>query len=131
VFIDASAMVAIIANEAEGNSLRLKLKATKHRHISGMVIYEAVLALIRIKDVRKSEALEIFDEFVKRYAIKTMDIDRRLSEMALEVFERFGKGNHPARLNIGDCYSYACAKALKQPLLYKGDDFSQTDISKA
>jgi ribonuclease VapC len=131
VFIDASAMVAIIANETEGNSLRLKLKATKHRHISGMVIYESVLALVRIKGSRNSEALEILDEFVKRYAIKTMDIDRRLSEMALEVFERFGKGNHPARLNMGDCYSYACAKALKQPLLYKGDDFSKTDISKA
>ena len=48
---------------------------------------------------------------------------------AIETFERFGRGNHPARLNMGNCFAYACARTLGVPLLFKGDDFAQTDIS--
>jgi ribonuclease VapC len=50
---------------------------------------------------------------------------------ALDAFERFGKGRHPAALNLGDCFAYACARLAGAPLLYKGDDFPQTDIETA
>ena len=51
--------------------------------------------------------------------------------LALEAFERFGKGRHPAALNFGDCFAYARARSARAPLLYKGDDFAQTDIETA
>ena len=133
MFIDASALVSMIANESDGPELRKKMRATKHRHISGMVVYETVLALIRKKGKSRTETLAEVNEFIVRNAIRFMNpgIDQDLSELALEAFERYGKGNHVAGLNMGDCFAYACAKRLKQPLLFKGDDFSKTDILKA
>lgn len=133
MFIDASALVSIISHEEDGDELRKKMRATKHRNISGVVLYETVLALMRKKGKPRVVVLAEVNEFVKRNAIKLINpgIDQDLSELALEAFERYGKGNHSARLNMGDCFSYACAKRLKQPLLFKGDDFSQTDILKA
>lgn len=131
MFLDASALTGIMANESDADILRQKLRSSKRRYVSGIVIYETVLALLRIKSKSRAEALHEVNAFVELNAIKCIDIGLDLSELALEAFERFGKGTHPARLNMGDCYSYACAKHLKLPLLYKGNDFSQTDILKA
>ncbi len=131
MFIDASALTGIIANEVDGRVLRQKLQLDKRPHISGIVIYETVLALIRIKGKPRAEILQEVNAFVELYLIKCIEIDQDLSEFALEAFERFGKGSHPARLNMGDCYSYACAKKLKLALLFKGNDFNKTDILKA
>ena len=130
MFIDASALVSIIANEEDGPELRKRMRATKHRYISGLVVYETVLALIRKKKEKpRAEILREVNEFIKLNAIKFISpaIDQDVSEMALEVFEKYGKGNHPAGLNLGDCFAYACAKRLKQPLLYKGDDFKKIE----
>jgi ribonuclease VapC len=133
MFIAASALVSIIANESDGPELRKKLRTTKHRHISGLVVYETVLALIRKKGKSRVETLAEVNEFISRNAINFISpaIDQDLSELALEAFERYGKGKHVAGLNMGDCFAYACAKRLRQPLLFKGDDFSETDILKA
>ncbi|CAN5295645.1 hypothetical protein BH09PSE1_BH09PSE1_29370 [soil metagenome] len=60
-----------------------------------------------------------------------MSIGASEHRLALEAFDRFGKGRHPAALNMGDCFAYACAKSLAVPLLYKGDDFAQTDVEAA
>ena len=133
MFIDASALVSIIANEPDGPVLRKKMRASKHRHISGLVVYETVLALIRKKGKTRAETLLEVNEFIYRNAIKFISpaIDQDLSELALEAFEKYGKGNHVAGLNMGDCFAYACAKRLKQPLLFKDNDFVETDINKA
>lgn len=131
MFIDASALTGIIANEADCELLRQKLALDKRPHISAIVIYEAVLALMRIKNKPRAEILEEVNAFVKLYQMKCVDIDQDHSELALETFDRFGKGTHPAKLNMGDCFSYACAKKLRQPLLFKGNDFGKTDILKA
>lgn len=64
-------------------------------------------------------------------AITQYSVDAQQSALAAEAFLRFGKGRHPARLNLGDCFSYALAKSLNAPLLYKGDDFAKTDIVSA
>ena len=132
MFIDASAIVAIIANESDRDVLVGKLKQTKHRSVSPIVVFEAVLGLKRIKSKTYDEVLAIVDEFLKIYAIKKMTmIDFTITKDALGAYSQFGKGIHPARLNMGDCFSYACAKKLKQPLLFKGNDFSKTDIQLA
>ena len=56
-------------------------------------------------------------------------IDEAIARLAVDCFQQFGKGRHPAKLNFGDCLSYACAKALGVPLLFKGDDFARTDVN--
>jgi ribonuclease VapC len=129
LFVDASAMVAILANEVDGEELRLKLKSRKKRLVSPIVLFEASLAIRRMKDFTPIEAFGVVDEFVKIYSIVQVAIEPRVGEIAVQAFERYGKGQgHPARLNMGDCFAYACAKVHRVPLLCKGDDFVHTDI---
>ena len=68
------------------------------------------------------------DEFIARAGLEIVPHNRKLAEVAREAFLRFGKGRHLARLNFGDCASYALAKSLNIPLLFKGSDFAKTDI---
>ena len=68
------------------------------------------------------------DDFITRARMQIVPHDRKLAEVAREASLRFGKGRHPARLNCGDCASYAVAKLLNIPLLFKGGDFAKTDI---
>lgn len=131
MFVDASALTGIIASEVDGEALRLKFVSKKRLYVSGIVIYETVLALIRLKGKSRNEALHEVNSYIELYPVHWVEIGKDITELALEAFERFGKGNHSARLNMGDCFSYACAKKLKQPLLFKGNDFSETDILKA
>lgn len=70
-------------------------------------------------------------ELLTRYRIVTVPVDDGFAELAAEVFFRYGKGRHPAGLNYGDCFSYALAKRWKVPLLFKGEDFSKTDVTLA
>ena len=71
------------------------------------------------------------DDFIADYAVDIIPFDEPLSDLAFEAYGRYGKGRHAARLNMGDCAAYALAKARGWPLLYKGDDFSGTDIERA
>jgi len=71
------------------------------------------------------------DDFVADYEIDIVPFDEPLSDLAFEAYGRYGKGRNPARLNMGDCAAYALAKARGWPLLYKGDDFAETDIERA
>lgn len=130
VFVDASAVVAIIANEPDRLELHENLKRYKQRHLSGMVIYESVLALQRLSGANHNQVLELVHGFQRSYAFsrEPVAITQKIAELAIYAFDRYGKGRHPARLNMGDCFSYACARDLKAKLLFKGNDFSQTDI---
>lgn len=71
------------------------------------------------------------DVFLARDAVELVAFDGNLFELARVAFDRFGRGRHPASLNFGDCFAYALAKAHNAPLLYKGDDFTLTDIRPA
>ena len=71
------------------------------------------------------------DDLVEKYEIELIPVTLEQAEAARIAWRRFGKGNHTARLNFGDCFSYALAKTTGEPLLFKGDDFSQTDIQPA
>jgi ribonuclease VapC len=130
VFVDASAVVSIIADEPDRQELHKKLKTYKQRHLSGMVIYESVLALQRMSGATHDQMLELVHGFQHSYAFvgEPVAITQRISELAISAFDKYGKGRHPARLNMGDCFSYACARELKAKLLFKGNDFGQTDI---
>jgi ribonuclease VapC len=129
VFIDASAAVAIILDEPDRAVLHKKLKSSKRRTMSAIASYETVMAIRRVKMLNVREAHNLVLQFQKILAIKLMPIEPRQTEIALDAFARYGRGQgHPAQLNMGDCFSYACAKILKEPLLFKGNDFSHTDI---
>lgn len=129
MYIDASALVAIIAGESDGEDLRRRLKKRKKRSISALSEFEAALALARIRNISVVAALDLVTRFKKIYAITGVDIEPRFSELAIRAFQEYGRGQgHKARLNMGDCFSYACAKNANVPLLYKGDDFVHTDI---
>jgi len=69
-----------------------------------------------------------FDQFLDRAGITVVGVDVEQGKLARQAFSRFGKGRHTAGLNFGDCFSYALAQTLGEPLLYKGDDFSRTDV---
>ncbi len=75
--------------------------------------------------------IETVSEAEIDYKLMFVPFDERMIRIAQEAFLRYGKGRHPAKLNFGDCMSYALAKALDVPLLYKGEDFAATDIESA
>jgi ribonuclease VapC len=68
-----------------------------------------------------------FDRFIRRAGIEVVAVDLEQAEIARQAYRDFGKGRHPAGLNFGDCFSYALAKLIDEPLLFKGTDFSLTD----
>jgi ribonuclease VapC len=131
MFVDASAAVAIIADEADREALRLKLKNQRRRIASPIVAYETSLALGRLKAIAPLEALDLFSEFTKIYAIVQVSIEPRITRVAMQAFENFGKGRHKSQLNMGDCFAYACARVHRVPLLCRGNDFIHTDIELA
>jgi ribonuclease VapC len=90
-----------------------------------------VRAIVREDQVDVLLAAERFDSYLAAANVDIMPIGAREQALAIEAFDRFGKGRHPAALNMGDCFAYACARTLGLPLLYKGDDFGRTDIPAA
>ncbi len=131
MFLDASAIVAILANEPDAAQLGAKLSVSSVRLTSAIAIFETVLAVARLNDVDVERARQVVDRFLHLAEIQIVDITRLEQEAALHAMSRYGKGRHPARLNMGDCFAYACAKTHAAPLLFKGGDFSKTDIAVA
>lgn len=119
----------MVAREPDHEDLQRKLKAHRRRTISAFVVYEATLALARLGDISLADARALVMEFKKVFAVAEVSIELRFAVLAIEAFQRYGRGRgHRAKLNMGDCFAYACAKELKAPLLFKGDDFTHTDI---
>jgi ribonuclease VapC len=130
MFVDASAMVAIVALEPEHTNLVERLEDAVRPVTSPLAVFETVLALVRDKSIGLERARTLMDRFLQRLQIQVLSIEPAILDRALDAHARFGKGRgHPARLNFGDCFAYAMAKQHGVPLLYKGDDFSQTDLA--
>ncbi len=127
MFIDASAIIAIVAREEDAASLAARLDQAREAHISPIVLFEAALGLARISNASPSQIMPLLEQFVAETDATTLPVDAELGRMAIEAFERFGKGRHPAALNLGDCFAYACARRLDTTLLCKGNDFPRTD----
>jgi ribonuclease VapC len=128
MFIDASALTAILLNEQDARELLARMQNYDIRITSPLAVWETVLAVARglRRDVKAAE--EAVEGFLALARITVMPVPSEACSLAIEAFDRFGKGRHPAALNFGDCFAYACAKLAGVPLLYKGDDFPQTDI---
>jgi ribonuclease VapC len=129
VFLDASAIVAIIAMEEDGPSLAGRLGQASHACTSAIAIFEAAVGLARIADAPLADALALVERFLNEANATIAVIDGQTAALAVETLARFGKGCHPAGLNIGDCFAYACARQLDVPLLCKGNDFPRTGIA--
>ncbi|MBA3968462.1 MAG: type II toxin-antitoxin system VapC family toxin [Nitrospirales bacterium] len=123
--IDSSAVLAILNDEPERRIFNETIEKAEICLISAASFVEASIVL----EARKGyEGVRDFDLFVARAEIKLAEVDAEQAEIARTAFRNFGKGRHAANLNFGDCFSYALAKANSLPLLFKGNDFSQTDV---
>ena len=132
MFVDASAMVAIIAREPDAESLTNRLEGASVRYTSAVAVLETVMALSRIGAGSIAQAEQLVRHRLRHADIEEIPITARDSAAALTAYARYGKGQaHPAQLNLGDCFAYACARSRDVPLLFVGNDFSQTDITAA
>jgi ribonuclease VapC len=128
MFVDTSAIVAILLGESDARALSAELEAAPCL-TSSAVRLEACMVLASRRDVSPLRAQHYFDDLESQMGLTEIPIDERIGRSAVECFERYGKGRHPAQLNFGDCLSYACAKAAGMRLLFRGDDFAKTDVN--
>lgn len=131
MFVDTSALVAIIDQETDWKDLLARLEQTDIRLTSPLAIWEAANAMERLRAWGFDEAERAVKSFLDAMEISTIDVTAQIGQEALRAARLYGKGRHPARLNFGDCFAYACAKVLDARLLCRGDDFPQTDIKLA
>ena len=132
MFVDASAIVAILTREPDADALADLLESARSPITSPIAIFEAALGICRKRHASVEEAEADVREFLEVAAIRAVSITETEAETALAAFSRYGKGRgHPAQLNLGDCFAYAVAKNHRTALLFKGDDFSKTDIAPA
>ena len=125
--IDSSALIAILRREPEEQEFRNAVKLASTRLLSASTRVEiGIVALGLAGDGGLKEA----DVLLDTLRVETVPLSADHARLAIDAFWHFGKGRHPAGLNFGDCFSYALAKATGEPLLFKGDDFSRTDIKR-
>jgi ribonuclease VapC len=128
MIVDSSAIVAILRAEPEAGSFATAIYATDKRQISAVSYVEAAIVIDRSRDALASRR---FDDFFRVSRISVETVTLRQAELARAAYRDFGKGRHRAGLNFGDCFAYALAKELDEPLLFKGDDFRHTDVEVA
>lgn len=123
--IDTSAIVAIAQNEPEAPTLEQRIADDPVRFISAATLLEAATVLeTRFGEPGGAE----LDLWLARANVEIVAVEAEHADQARRAWRRYGKGRHPAGLNYGDCFSYALAKLTDEPLLFKGNDFAQTDI---
>jgi ribonuclease VapC len=124
--IETSAIIAVLLNEANAVGIARAIESCSPRLLSAANFLEASIVI----ESRKGEAGgRELDLLIYRAAIEIVAVDQDQAEIARLAWRRFGKGRHPAGLNYGDCFAYALVKSRRLPLLFQGDDFSQTDIT--
>jgi ribonuclease VapC len=132
MFVDASAIAAILTAEPETDTLADLLDAARSPITSPVAVFEAVQGLRRKRHASVAEAQDDVMEFLRVAGVRMVSVGPREVETALDAFGRYGKGSeHPAQLNLADCFAYAVARNFRAPLLFKGEGFSKTDIRPA
>jgi len=126
--IDTSAVIACLFSEPECDAFAEAIDADPVRLISIVGFIEASMVLLGRK---RAEGLSDLRAFLDDGEIQRVAVDARQADLAVDAFRRFGRGRHPAALNIGDCFAYALAKATGEKLLFKGGDFARTDVASA
>ena len=122
--VDPSALIAILFDEPEKPAFASAIDAAADPKVSAVTRVEAMMVYLGRRQSDPADVIALVDIL----GLKTIDVDRAQADKALDAFTRFGKGRHPARLNLGDCFAYALAATLSEPLLFKGGDFLKTDI---
>jgi ribonuclease VapC len=126
--IDTSALMAILLNESDRFLYLSKLMEDSRPVMSAVTVVEAGIVMESRKGDAGARELELL---IFQAGIQVVAVDAEQSHLALAAWRRFGKGRHKASLNLGDCFAYALAKKITQPLLAKGQDFPLTDIELA
>jgi ribonuclease VapC len=125
IVIDSSALLAIYFGEPESVHIVSALREAVERQISSFTFLESSVVALRRTGV---QGRILFDSLCEKSLLKIVPFTEEQLRWARSAWAHFGKGRHPASLNLGDCCSYALAKATGLPLLCKGKDFSQTDL---
>ena len=131
IFVDASAMISMMTGESDADGLADRLEAERQRLCSAISVWETIAGLCRTHTFSVPSARAVVQSFIAANDLRFVGIGEREFELAAQAYAEFGKGRHQAALNMGDCFAYACAKANRAELLFKGDDFSKTDIAPA
>jgi ribonuclease VapC len=129
LFVDASALVAMIADEPERETFIARVEQNGGAFWSAMSCWETVSSLRSSYRFDIDVARREVENSAKVLALQLVAIGDAELAIALDAYRIYGKGRHPARLNMGDCFAYACAKTNGAELLYKGDDFALTDLA--
>lgn len=130
IVVDTSVIVALTMKEPDSKRFRKHIQA-ELTSLSACSYVEASMVAEGRMGAPGRSAFEAMMASLRSEGMLIVALDPRMAELAREGFRRFGKGRHPARLNFGDCFAYALAKALDAPLLYKGADFDKTDVKRA
>lgn len=129
MFIDASAIVAILTRAPDADALADALEAARSPITSPIATFEAALGLCRRRHATVAEAMADVQAFLTIAGVRTVSITGKEAETALDAFARYGTGSgHPAQLTPGACFAYAVARNYRTPLLATGDTFDKTDI---
>ena len=123
--LDTSALLAILLNESDASVFRLALDADPIRLLSAANLVEAAIVIeARVGEAGGRE----LDLLLHKASIEVVGVDAGQADLARHAYRQFGKGRHLAGLNYGDCFAYALSQSAGEPLLFKGDDFSNTDV---
>jgi ribonuclease VapC len=126
--LDTSALLVILLDEPESPAYRQAIEEDRTRLLSAASLLEAALVVeTRFGEPGGRE----LDLLLHKAGVQVVAVDRDQAELGREAYRRFGKGRHPAGLNFGDCFPYALSVVSGEPLLYKGGDFSLTDVTPA
>lgn len=129
MILDTSAIVAILRDEAEAPLFAKAIERADHRRISAINYVEAAAVIDASRDPIASRR---FDDLLQEAEVNVESVTEAQARIARQAYHDFGKGSgHAARLNFGDCFAYALAKVKREPMLFKGDDFSHTDVTPA
>jgi ribonuclease VapC len=126
MIVDSSAVLAILLNESDGERFALAIERADICRMSAVTFVEAA---IRAESIGGSRMAADYDAMLREAEVEIEPVTMVQARLARDAYRAFGKGRgHPARLNLGDCFAYALAKAYDEPLLFKGNDFERTDI---
>ncbi len=128
MIVDTSAVLAVLFDETDAARFATSLYTAPNRSMSVVSFVEAAMVL---ESRQGAEVGARLDAFLVGAQIELAPVTLEQAELARDAWRQFGRGNHPARLNFGDCFAYALAKDTGEPLLFKGNDFTLTDIPAA
>jgi ribonuclease VapC len=125
MIVDTSAILAVLFAEREAEDFAQAIAGAEVSRMSAANLLEAGIVADNQTDSRTGRQL---DALVANFRLQIQPVTEEQVQIARQAYLDFGRGNHPAALNFGDCFAYALAKITGEPLLFKGDDFGQTDI---